>query len=150
MKDPTDSSVSSLPTATPAQPFERIFGYLLELFPLIVLVLIPIFGGLLTSAYILFRDAVFSGQSFGKMVLGTKVLMQSTGEPGGLRASAIRNFPLAINFFLPVIPVIGHIAGGITGTIIFFVETVALLSDKQHRRLGDRLAGTIVVSCVLR
>lgn len=128
-----------------AQPFERIFGYLLELFPMILLVLVPIVGGVLATAYILLRDGIFPGQSVGKKILKTQVVVQRTGRPASFRESAIRNFPLAINFFLPVIPVIGHILGGAIGAVVFFIEAVALFTNKKRQRLGDKLAGTIVV-----
>jgi uncharacterized RDD family membrane protein YckC len=139
------SSSLGTPDLRTAEPFERIFGYLLELFPLILLVLIPLLGPLFATGYLLFRDGIFPGQSFGKKVLKTQVVNQETGEPGSFRESVIRNLPLAINFFMPMVPVVGHILGGITGTIIFIVEAVSLFTDPKHRRLGDKLAGTIVV-----
>jgi len=130
---------------TLASPLERVFGYLLELFPLILIVLVPVAGGILTTLYILFRDGIFPGQSIGKRILKTQVINAKTGLPATYRESAIRNLPLAINFFLPIVPLFGHILGGVTGVVVFTVEAVALFTDKERRRWGDKVAGTIVI-----
>ncbi len=74
-----------------------------------------------------------------------QVVDEKTGKPATYRESVIRNAPLAINFFLPIVPFVGHILGAITGTIVFLVEVILIFTDEKHRRLGDKLAGTIVV-----
>ena len=40
----------------------------------------------------------FSGQSAGKAMCGVKVIDETTGEPGGIGASFMRNLPLVIPF----------------------------------------------------
>ena len=128
-----------------AQPWERYIGYLLEIFPVVIISFLPVVGPLLAVAYLLARDAIFPGQSFGKKILKLKVIDQVSGKPASMRESVIRNFPLAMNFFFPLVPIIGHLIGGVTGTIVFVIEAIAIATDKEHRRLGDKLAGTIVI-----
>ena len=127
-----------------AKSFERYFGYLLEIFPLILLSFLPIIGGILATTYVVFRDS-FNGQSIGKLILKTRVVRIDDRQPASVRESAMRNLPLAITFFLTILPFIGHIVAGFVGTLVFVIEAIAIATDKDGRRLGDKLAGTIVV-----
>ena len=63
----------ALPVA--ADPLERILGYLLEYFPMFLVHFIPVFGGILTTIYVLIRDGIWPGQSVGKMVMKTQVIV---------------------------------------------------------------------------
>lgn len=132
-------------TVVVARPFERYIGYMMEIFPLILLVFLPVAGALLATTYMVFRDAIFNGQSVGKKLIGIKVVKLEGYQPITVRESALRNFPLAIGFFCSIVPVIGHIVGSTVSTIVFIIEAIAISTDKDHRRLGDKLAGTIVV-----
>lgn len=127
-----------------ATVFERYFGYLLEVFPLILLSLIPVIGGILTTVYVVFRDS-FDGRSVGKLILKTRVVRLEDNQPASFRESALRNFPLAISFFLTILPFVGHIFAAIVGTVVFVLEAISIATNKDRRRLGDKLAGTIVV-----
>lgn len=127
-----------------ATVFDRYVGYLLEVFPLILLSLIPVFGGILTTVYVVFRDS-FGGRSVGKLILKTRVVRLDNNQPATLRESALRNFPLAISFFMTILPVVGHILAGVVGTVVFVLEGISIATNKDRRRLGDKLAGTIVV-----
>ena len=59
--------------------------------------------------------------------------------------SCIRNLPFCIGFFLPVIPILGHILGAGFALLVFKVEAIAMLMSSMNRRFGDKLAGTCVV-----
>jgi uncharacterized RDD family membrane protein YckC len=130
---------------TKPKTIERYIAYLLDIIPMTLLVLIPIIGGLIAALYILFRDALLNGQSVGKKILTLRVVKVNGNNPATLRESALRNFPLALNFFFPIIPVVGHILGGVTAIIIFTIEAISIATDKDGRRLGDKMAGTIVI-----
>lgn len=72
--------------------------------------------------YILFADGLHQGQSFGKRILGARVVDASTGKPCTYVQSLIRNI-----FYV----------FGILDWIFIFGE--------KRQRLGDRVANTIVV-----
>lgn len=73
-------------------------------------------------------EVFFHGQTPGKRVLGIRVV-RLDGAPVGLFESAVRNLCRAVDF-LPV-----AYAAGLT----------CMLLTPQHRRLGDLLAGTLLV-----
>lgn len=88
--------------------------------------------------YGLLKDSFRNGQSWGKRLLGLKVIElegYGTCSKGG---SFTRNFPglsLAfIAFFLPFI-----------GWLLLLVEPVAVLNSQEGQRIGDRWARTQVV-----
>jgi len=75
--------------------------------------------------YSLFHDAMPNGQSIGKKLLGIKVVNMKTGNACSVKESFIRSITK-----LP---------------IIAFIDALMIFSAIR-RRLGDRLAGTIVVN----
>ena len=74
-------------------------------------------------AYTLFSDAMSGGQSLGKRAMGIAVVTADAGAPCGKFQSFVRNFCLSI-------------LGPIDWMFIF---------GQKHQRLGDMLAGTVVV-----
>jgi uncharacterized RDD family membrane protein YckC len=125
----------------------RVVGYLIDILPAIPLGLfgiIPIIGqiiaGLFLASYWLLRD--ITGNSLGKMLLKTHVVLRN-GEESGTGARVLRNLPLMIAPVLFMIPFIGYILGSSVSIIVILVESIMLLT--QGERLGDKLAGTIVV-----
>lgn len=110
----------------------------------ILLSLVPILGGLLASAiyisYWALRD--ISGASLGKRALKLEVI-QVDGTPPRAGPRVVRN----ITFFLPalllIIPYVGTILFVLVLSCLFSVEILVLLTS--GRRIGDRLAGTMVV-----
>ena len=74
--------------------------------------------------YILFADGMSGGQSLGKRWLGMVVIDAASGEPCTFGKSFVRNITLVL-------------LGPIDWIFIF---------GESRRRLGDRLAGTVVVS----
>ncbi len=86
-------------------------------------------GVFLSMIYIVFRDALFAGQSIGKKVMGIRVV-HLDGRPISFVDSSFRNVLFLIPYFLPL-------------TLV--VETVALFRSPDRMRLGDRIARTRVV-----
>ncbi len=74
------------------------------------------------------NEVFFNGQTPGKRVMRIRVV-RSDGSPVGLYESAVRNLLRAIDF-LPGIYAIG---------------CITMLFSQQHRRLGDMVAGTLLV-----
>jgi len=77
--------------------------------------------------YILFKDAMFSGQSIMKKLLGLRVVSIKTQVKCRWYQSLIRNIPLLI-------------------TPVLIIELLAVVFNPSGRRLGDMMAGTVVVN----
>lgn len=73
-------------------------------------------------------EVFWKGQTPGKRWVGIRVV-RADGSPVGLFESAVRNLIRFVDF-LPG---------------LYAVGVVAMLIDKQHRRLGDLAAGTVLV-----
>ena len=81
-------------------------------------------AGLWAIFYYFFADGLHDGQSYGKRWLGMRVVSDENGRPCTFGQSFLRNLLLAI---------LGPI------------DWIFIFGDK-HQRLGDKAAGTIVVS----
>src|SRR5215467_4884494 len=93
-------------------------------------------GRFIAVAYFLLRD-VF-GRSSGKLMLRLH-LTDRSGGPVSLSNRIVRNVPIAIGPALSGIPIVGILAA-----FVGLADMVALLL--QGQRIGDKLAGTTVVS----
>jgi len=116
--------------------------------------LIPVIGGLAGAAYMLVRDGLeldfMDQRSIGKKVMKLRPI-RLDGQPMDMATSVKRNIPFAIGplagVFI-VIPVAGWIVGlllGIVSLIVVLIEIVLVLTDADGRRMGDKLADTMVV-----
>ena len=81
-------------------------------------------AALWSVGYILFADGMRGGQSLGKRWMGMVVIDAKSGEPCSYGKSFLRNLTLVL-------------LGPLDWIFIF---------GDSRRRLGDRLAGTVVVS----
>jgi uncharacterized RDD family membrane protein YckC len=113
----------------------RLIGQIVDWFIGAVFIVIGIFLGALTfglgmwfgwaiaALYYFFADGLNNGRSYGKVMLGMRVIDEKTRQPCTFLQSFVRNLIL-------------HLLGPIDW--IFIV-------GERRRRLGDMLAGTIVV-----
>jgi uncharacterized RDD family membrane protein YckC len=83
---------------------------------------------LIDWGYAIATETFWSGQTVGKRVLGLRVIQQSGVRIGFLQA-VIRNLARAVDR-LP---------------LFYLVGAVAAVFSRSHQRLGDMMAGTIVV-----
>lgn len=101
----------------------------------------PHAGYLFGIIYLLISDGLFDGRSFGKKVLGLRVISVSTGNSGTFKDSILRNTTLAAALLLYKIPLLGWLFL----VFIFTVELLLMLGNKDGMRLGDDLANTEVI-----
>jgi uncharacterized RDD family membrane protein YckC len=122
---------------------QRIIGQVLDAFigfiPIILGVVVSSFNEVLALPlmiggfgwslfYYFFADGFSGGQSYGKRLLGMRVVNADDGLPCTFGKSFLRNLLL-------------YILGPIDWLFIF---------GERHQRLGDKAAGTIVVSVYTR
>ena len=96
--------------------------------------------------YSLLRDSFGAGQSWGKRLLGLRVIEVESGAPCGRRASALRNLP-----GLATVLLAGAATGllalcGLVFGLVALVEPLAVMISDDRLRIGDRWAGTQVVA----
>ncbi len=135
------------PSFISAGVFERWFAWVLDIVIVILvslLALIPLLGGILVAitgtGYLLMRD--HRGASIGKRAMGLRVI-GSDGRPANRNALILRNTLLALPYLLHFIPYLGIFLTMIVWIPVCFIESLSTLIT--GRRIGDRLAGTIVV-----
>lgn len=85
-----------------------------------------------TYAYRILLEAYWGGQTFGKRLVGIKVVSTEGGEPS-LLAVTIRNLPAGL-IYAAIFYVLAHIIG-----------LISIGISDTRQRLFDRIAGTTVV-----
>jgi len=109
---------------------------------------IPVIGGLIGAAYMLLRDGLeidfMDGRSLGKKVMKLRPV-RLDGGPMDISTSVKRNIPFAIGPVIMIVPVIGWVIGPLVAIVIDLVESVLVLTDPQGRRIGDKMAETMVI-----
>lgn len=113
-----------------------IAGTLLEAIPKV-----GFFAGL---TYLFIADGLFEGSSLGKKIIKLKVIHRTSGQFCSFRESIIRNFPFVLGYVLMLIPFIGFIFP----LIVVIFEGLLILGNEKGMRLGDELAGTMVVEAI--
>jgi len=91
--------------------------------------------------YLLIGDGFSQGKSVGKWLIGLQAYVPTRGSVCTYRESIIRNFPLAVGYFLFLIPYIGWL---FTLGILTF-EGLMMIGNGQGLRIGDEIAGTQVL-----
>lgn len=86
-------------------------------------------GVIAAMAYVLSRDALLSGQSLGKRIIGLQVVGHDE-QPCTLRESVLRN----VLWILPLVQI-----------VMGFMGLQYLFHDAEGRHWGDRLANTRVI-----
>ena len=136
-----------------AEPWRRLVGFVIDWFVLVTLSLVivsalgidmgegsalrlptsvRILQGFVGAAYYV-MFTVSRGQTPGKMLIGTRVVMQQSGQIPGLAASTVRWFVPGVWVFLPGVSIIAVVIYG------------WLLFDTLRRGLHDKAAKTVVV-----
>ena len=95
--------------------------------------------------YSLLRDSFGAGRSWGKRLLGLRVVEVDSGAACRRGPSALRNLPGLLSVLLAaaaagLLPLCGLIVA-----LVVLVEPLAVLISEEHLRIGDRWAGTRVV-----
>jgi uncharacterized RDD family membrane protein YckC len=103
---------------------------------------IPRAGFFAGLAYLLISDGLFDGRSFGKKIIGLKVVSADADKPCSFKDSILRNSIFGIGYLLYKIPWFGWVF-----TVIAVVlEFIILLGSKNGMRFGDEIANTKVVA----
>ncbi len=139
-----------------ADPVKRIIAFIIDSVVAMVVGFIPLIGGIIGALYMLLRDALpieaLEYKSIGKKLLNLSVV--NTANPSAkvdYAASAKRNWMFALGpimLFLAYIPFIGwalDILIAIAVFVLAIMEIVKLFSDEKGIRLGDKMAGTMVI-----
>lgn len=136
-----------------AEPWRRLVGFMIDwvVLVMIALVLISVLGidlggsdalrlptsarfvqGLVGAAYYV-GFTVSRGQTPGKMLMGTRVVMERTARIPGLVPAALRWVVPGVFVFMPGVSILSAVIYG------------WLLFDSLRRGLHDKAAGTVVV-----
>ena len=141
---------------TKADPVKRIIAFVIDLVASMIVGLIPFIGGIIGALYMLLRDALpieaLEYKSVGKKLL--KLSVVNIADPTAkidYAASAKRNWmftlgPIMLFFiFIPIFGWILDILIGIAGLVLVIIEIVKIFADEKGVRLGDKMAGTMVI-----
>ncbi|MBW2094124.1 MAG: RDD family protein [Deltaproteobacteria bacterium] len=143
-------------TQAKADPVKRIIAMVIDGVAAMIVGFIPLVGGVIGALYMLLRDALpieaLEYKSIGKKLLKLSVV-KPEGPAGRIDygTSAKRNWMFALGpimMFLLFIPVIGWILDiliGIGCFVLVIIELIKIFTDPQGRRLGDKMADTVVV-----
>ena len=128
----------------------RLIGKAIDLTLVIALAAVPLYpaGPLAAFLYILICDGLKNGQSFGKRVVGLRVVHTTTGKPAVFRDSVVRNSTVAIPVLFFMVPIVGWLLWFLIGIPILAIEIYLMTRLDQHARLGDTMADTKVSEAV--
>jgi len=141
---------------TKADPVKRIIAFVIDAVASMIVGFIPFIGGIIGALYMLLRDALpieaLEYKSIGKKLLKISVVkIEDPTSKVDYAISAKRNWMFALGpimlFFL-FIPIIGWIIDillGIAVIVLVIIEIVKLFTDEKGLRLGDKMAGTMVI-----
>lgn len=141
---------------TKADPVKRIIAFVIDAIASMIVGFIPLVGGIIGALYMLLRDALpieaLGYKSIGKKLL--KLSVVKTEDPTSkidYADSAKRNWMFALGpimlFFL-FIPIVGWIIDILLAIAVFIlviIEIVKIFTDEKGVRLGDNMAGTMVI-----
>ena len=139
--------------AAKADPLKRLVAAIIDAVIAFVVGFVPVIGGLAAACYWLFRDGLdlefMDHRSLGKKVMKLRPV-SAGGRPVDLMGSVKRNWMFALAGVVQAllfIPILGWIVGlliGLVALALGLIELVLIFADGEGRRLGDRMAGTVV------
>ncbi len=139
---------SVIPTRSKADLGKRFLAALIDGALAGIVSFVPVIGGLIGAAYMLVRDGLdvdfMDGRSLGKKVMKLRPVRLG-GEKIDVGTSVKRNLPFAIGPVIMIIPILGWLIGPVVALVIGLIESVLVLTDAEGRRVGDKLAETMVV-----
>lgn len=103
--------------------------------------IIPTAGFYAGLSYLLISDGLFDGRSFGKYLMGLRVISSETDEQCSMKEAIFRNAPLGLGFLCLKVPFFGWL---LLASAAFF-EFLMLIGSSNGMRFGDELAKTIVI-----
>ena len=95
--------------------------------------------------YSLFRDSFGAGQSWGKRLLGLRVIEVRSGAPCTRGGSAQRNLPGLVTVLVGGASTVLLAFCGVVLGLLVLVEPLLVVLSEDRLRIGDRWAGTRVV-----
>jgi uncharacterized RDD family membrane protein YckC len=106
-----------------------------------VLEVVPRAGFFAGLAYLLLGDGLLDGRSIGKKLIKIRAVSRNTGGPCTFKDSILRNSTLGAGYALSVVPWVGWVFM----IAAVAVEFIMILGSKDGMRLGDEIAGTVVL-----
>lgn len=129
----------------------RIGGSSLEFLALLALEVLtaPIPGvgmlmGLLGAAYFAARDLDQGRTSLSRRLTRSRLVDAETGAAPTVGRLLLRNAPMALCFLFAVLPGV-EVLGWLAMVALSALDLLLVMIDPMGRRLGDRLAGTLLV-----
>ncbi len=132
---------------------KRILAVLIDAVLAIVVGFIPLIGGLVAAAYWLVRDGLeldfMDRRSIGKKLMKLRPVTLD-GTPMDIMASAKRNWMFALGgvgqlFFWTLIGIPIALLLWFVAFLIGILELILVITDDEGRRLGDKIANTMVI-----
>lgn len=104
----------------------------------------PPLGAIAATFFAAFQDSFGNGQSYGKRIIGLRVIDDETGISCTTGSALLRNVPFALAFVFAFIPVFWALALFIA-VPIGILECYLIICVDSGVRLGDVMANTLVV-----
>lgn len=140
-------------TAGKADISKRLIAGIIDAVIAFAIGLIPLIGGLIGAAYWLIRDGLeldfMDHRSIGKKLVKLRPVTLD-GSPVDIMVSVKRNWMFALGgvvqlLIYTIVGILLAIPLAFVALLLFIVEFVLVLTDAQGRRLGDKIANTIVI-----
>jgi len=156
MENPQSKSQESTTSSTngKADLGKRFIAGVIDAVIAMIIGLIPVIGGFIGAAYMLFRDGMpytfMDHRSVGKKLMKLRPVTLD-GGPVDISISAQRNWMFALGTLIQAliyIPIIGWVLipiVALAALIIIIIEIILVTIKEDGRRWGDNLANTKVI-----